>query len=87
MNEIEETLKPGYQNSNSGDRGAAAHANATLHDRTGLLIAVVALAVSVAGLVIGVMGYMSNRDQNSNLKDEVIRLEGEIQLLKIERKE
>lgn len=66
----------------SGERSAAAHANAELHG-VGLFVAIAAFGLSLAALIGLIFGFIAVRDQNANLKDDNIRIEGELKDLQI----
>lgn len=63
------------------NQATAEGGKAELHDRTGLLVAILALAVSVAALVFAVTCNQSSRDRDASLKDDVIRIDGDVKLM------
>lgn len=64
--------------------GGESKAEASVHDRTGLLVAIIAFFVSGIALAVGFMGFMANRDENARLRDEISTLMVEIKDLQIE---
>lgn len=49
--------------------------NASVTDRTGLLVAIAALAVAMFALAIAIMGNQSARDRDVGLNDKYIELD------------
>lgn len=66
---------------NGGEGGSS---RAEVHDRTGLLVAILALFVSGIAIATAVMGYMSNRDETARIRDELIQRDTEMKDLQIQ---
>lgn len=72
-------LSEGSHIHNGGEGGSA-----NIYDRTGLLVAIIALFVSGIGLAVAVMGYLSNDKECEGLQQQINTLMVEIKDLQIE---
>lgn len=53
--------------------------NATIHDRTALLVAIAAFGVALVALAITFMSNEASRDRDQGLKDDIIKIEGQLE--------